>query len=73
VHQLGRGDADERQQRFQQAGKRRFADPAQAQRGQRDAELAGRQIGIQLAVDFAEDAPLDSLCLGDGARAFFAV
>jgi len=50
------GDAGQCEQRFEQAGKGRFADPAQAEGGEGDAQLAGRQVGVELAVDFREDA-----------------
>jgi hypothetical protein len=36
---------------------RRFADPAQAQGGEGDTQLAGRQVGIELAVHGAQDVP----------------
>ena len=65
MYHLGLGDADGGEQRLEQAGKRRFAHPAQAQRGQRNAQLAGRQVGIELAVHLAEDAPAQPLRLGN--------
>src|SRR5690606_17502603 len=51
VHQFRLLYADETEDRFEQVGKGRLADPAETQRGERDAELAGGEIGIHLAVD----------------------
>jgi hypothetical protein len=67
-----RGDAHGQQHRLHQARESRLADPAQAQRGERDAQLAGRQVGVELAVDLAEDASAHALAFGDGAHAGFA-
>ncbi len=39
------------QQRPYQSRHERLADPAQAERGHRDAELAGRQVGFEVAHD----------------------
>lgn len=44
------------EQRADELRERRFADPAEAERGERDAELAGGQIRIEAAVHDAEDA-----------------
>ena len=56
VYQFLRGEADGAEYGFEQAGKGRFADPAQAQRRQRDAQLAGGQVGVQLAMHLGQDA-----------------
>jgi hypothetical protein len=65
------GHAGQAEQGLQQAGEGRFADPAQAQRGEGDAELAGRQVGVELAVHLEQDAPAQAAGLGDGAHARF--
>src|SRR5690606_22939981 len=54
------------EQRLDQVGKGRLADPAQAQRGQGDAQLAGRQIGVELMVDGAQDLAAPAVLAGDG-------
>lgn len=54
------------QQRLQQVGERRLTDPAQAQGGQGDAQLAGRQVGVQLAVHGTQDLPAPAVLVGDG-------
>jgi hypothetical protein len=56
-------------ERLQQAGESGFTDPAQAQRGQGDAQLAGGEIGVQLVVDHGQDAAAHALCLCDGPDA----
>ena len=65
-------DADHAEQRLEQAGEGRLADPAEAERGERDAELAGRQVGVELVVHLGQDAPAQALRLGDGAHARLA-
>ena len=72
VDQLFVGDAEQGEGRFEDAGKSRFADPAQAQRGQGDAQLAGRQIGVELAMDFVEDAAAQAAAFRNRAHAGFA-
>ncbi|MNY42248.1 hypothetical protein D3C86_1771180 [compost metagenome] len=47
-------------------GEGRLADPAQAQRGQGDAQLAGRQVGVQLVVHGAQDVPAPAVLGGQG-------
>lgn len=61
--------ADHRQQRFQEFGEGRLADPAQAQGGQGDAQLAGGQVGVQLVVNLAQDGAAPAVLLGDGFHA----
>jgi CBS domain containing-hemolysin-like protein len=61
-----RADAQAGEQRFEQARECRFADPAEAERGERDAELAGRQIGVQMAVHVAEQASAPAAAGGQG-------
>lgn len=47
-------------------GERRLTDPAQAQGRQGDAQLAGRKVRVELAVDGAQDMPAPAVLLGDG-------
>ena len=54
-------DAEVGQGRFEQACKGRLADPTQAQRGERNAQLASRQVGIHLPVNPAKDAAPQAL------------
>ena len=61
--------ADHRQQRFQEFGEGRLADPAQAQGGQGYAQLAGGQVGVQLVVNLAQDGAAPAVLLGDGFHA----
>jgi hypothetical protein len=68
-HDLRRRDAQHVEQRLQQGGKGGFADPAQAQRRQRDTQLAGRQVGVEFAVHRGQDAAAQALCFCDGAHA----
>ena len=49
--QDGLAQPGEPEQGLEQGGDRRLADPAQAQRGHGDAELAGGQIGLQMLED----------------------
>jgi hypothetical protein len=58
--------ADRGQQRFEQVRERRLTDPAQAQGGEGDAQLAGRQVGVELVVYGAQDAARASRAVGDG-------
>ena len=44
----GVAEADELQRRAQHLGHRRFTQPAQAEAGQGNAQLANRQIGVQM-------------------------
>ncbi|MCY1449474.1 hypothetical protein D9M71_662120 [compost metagenome] len=69
LDQLWRVHAHVRQQRFEQVGEGRLTDPAQAQRGQRDAQLAGRKVGVELVVHLAQDAAAPAMQLGDGVDA----
>ncbi|MCY1532296.1 hypothetical protein D9M68_675610 [compost metagenome] len=69
MDQLLRIDADVFQQGLQQVGEGRLADPAQAQGGQGDAQLAGRQVGVQLVVHGAQDAAPPAVLVGDGLDA----
>ncbi|MCY1351417.1 hypothetical protein D9M69_376820 [compost metagenome] len=66
MDQLLRLDADGLEQRLQQVGEGRLADPAEAQGGQGDAQLAGRQVGVQLVVHGAQDAAPPAVLVGDG-------
>ncbi len=61
-HGVARGRAEEGQMRLDQAGKGRLADPAEGQRGQRHAELRGRQIAVE---------PLDDAAGHPGPRRSF--
>ena len=54
VDQLLRLDAEQREERMQQRGERGLADPAEPERRQRDAELTGGQIGVELPVHLRE-------------------
>ncbi|MNM95023.1 hypothetical protein D3C81_1074480 [compost metagenome] len=45
--------------------KGRFTDPAQAQRGEGNAQLAGRKIGVQLVVHGAQDLPAPAMLHGN--------
>ena len=58
-------DADGVQRRLQQLRKRGFTDPTQAERCERDAELARRQIRIEIAVDLEQDASAPAIFLGE--------
>ncbi|MNE19393.1 hypothetical protein D3C80_1124720 [compost metagenome] len=51
--------------RFQQVCERGFTDPTQAERCQGDTQLAGRQIGVQLAVHSAQDLATPAVLFGD--------
>ncbi|MNV57556.1 hypothetical protein D3C71_1498950 [compost metagenome] len=51
-----RGQPQRIEQRLQQMRERRFTHPAQAQRGERDAQLAGGQIRIQVRVHVEQQA-----------------
>ncbi len=44
----GKGAGDAGQRRFDQMGDRRLADPAQRQRRDGDAELGGREVGVEI-------------------------
>lgn len=66
MHQRLRFDADARQQWFEQVGEGRLTDPAQAQRSQGDAQLAGRQVGVQLLVHGAQDVSAPAVTAGNG-------
>ncbi|MNQ74369.1 hypothetical protein D3C85_891240 [compost metagenome] len=66
MDQLLRIDADVFQQGLQQVGEGRLADPAEAQGGQGDAQLAGREVGVQLVVYGAQDAPAPAVLVGYG-------
>jgi len=57
------------QQRFEQVGERWFTDPAQAQRGEGDAQLAGRKVGVELVVYLAQDAAAPAMQFGNGLDA----
>uniref|UniRef100_A0A494G9H5 Uncharacterized protein n=1 Tax=Solanum lycopersicum TaxID=4081 RepID=A0A494G9H5_SOLLC len=45
---------------------RRLADPAQAQGGEGDTELARREVRIELTVYRAQDVPAPAVLLSDG-------
>jgi len=47
-------------------GKGRLTDPAQAQRGEGDAQLAGGQVGVELVGYLAQDAAAPAMQFGDG-------
>ena len=63
---LGRLDAHGTQQRFKDVRKGRLTDPTQAQGGEGDTQLAGRQVGVELAVYGAQDLPAPAVGVGDG-------
>ena len=69
-----RRHADGAQQRLQDVRKRRLADPAKAQRGQGNTQLAGRQVGVELTVYGAQDLPAPAVvfgnCLNPGGTQF---
>ncbi|MNN01026.1 hypothetical protein D3C81_1136330 [compost metagenome] len=69
VDDLLRLNADGRQQRFEQLGEGRLADPAEAEGGQGDAELAGGKIGVELVVHLAQDGAAPAVLFGDGLHA----
>src|SRR5471032_697670 len=54
------------QQRLEDMRKSWLTDPAQAQGGQGDTQLAGRQVGVELAVHGAQDLPTPAVLVGDG-------
>ena len=54
---------------MQQRGKGRLADPAEAERRERDAELARRKIGVELSVNLREQAPGQAVGPRDGLDA----
>ncbi|MCY1176188.1 hypothetical protein D9M73_164510 [compost metagenome] len=67
-------DADCAQQRFEQVREGWLTHPAQAQRGKGDTQLAGGQVGVQLAVDGTQDLPAPAMLFGnrlDPGRAQF--
>ena len=58
--------ADGAQQWLEDVRKGRLTDPAQAQGGEGNTQLAGRQIGVELTVDGAQDLPAPAVLVGDG-------
>ena len=61
-----RFDAHGAQQRFEDMRKGWLTDPAQAQGGEGDTQLAGRQVGVELAVHGAQDLSAPAVGMGDG-------
>ena len=59
-------DAHGAQQRFEDVREGRLTDPAQAQGGEGDAQLAGRQVRVELAVHGAQDLSAPAVLMGDG-------
>ncbi|MDF9775922.1 hypothetical protein OKW11_002879 [Pseudomonas baetica] len=59
-------DAHGTQHRCQEVRERRFSDPTQAQGGEGDTQLAGRQVGIELTVYGAQDVPAPAVFIRDG-------
>ena len=64
--QFGAVHAQVGQQRLQQVGKGRLTDPAQAQRGQGDTQLAGWQVSVQLVVHFTQNVAAPAMLFGNG-------
>ncbi len=54
------------EQWLQQVREGRFTDPAQAQRGEGDTQLTGRKVGVQLAMDLAQNVPAPAVLVGNG-------
>ncbi|MNE13964.1 hypothetical protein D3C80_1068200 [compost metagenome] len=69
LDQLGAVHAEIGQQWFQQVGEGGLTHPAQAQRGEGDAQLAGRQVGVELVVNLAQDVATPAVLFGDGLYA----
>lgn len=53
--------AEQVEQRAEQLGEGGLADPAEAERRERDAELARRQVRVEPAVHDREDAPAQAV------------
>ena len=58
-------DAHGAQQRFEDVREGGLTDPTQAQGGEGNAQLAGRQVGIKLAVHGTQDLPAPAVFVGD--------
>lgn len=69
MEQLLRLHADGAEQRAEQVGEGWLADPAEAEGGQGDAQLAGGEVGVQLVVHGAQDAAAPAVLVGDGFHA----
>lgn len=67
--QLGCVDTEVRQQRLEQVGEGRFTNPPQAQGGEGDTQLAGRQVGVELVVYLAQNVAAPAMLFGDGLYA----
>ena len=65
---IGFESAEAVEQGAEQAREGRFADPAQGQGRQRDAELAGRQVGVEVLVDAEQDAAAPADPFGETDR-----
>ncbi|MNF81550.1 hypothetical protein D3C84_638270 [compost metagenome] len=61
-----RVDADGAQDGLENVGKRRLTDPAQSQRREGDAQLAGREVSVELTVHGAQDVPAPAVLFSDG-------
>jgi len=61
-----RFDAHGGQHRFKDVRKRRLTDPTQAQGGEGDTQLAGRQVSVELAVYGTQDLSTPAVGVGDG-------
>jgi len=58
-------DADCQQQWMKQLRERRFTDPPQPKRRQRDPNLARRQIGIEARVNLEKNTPAPAISFGN--------
>ena len=58
-------DTDRAQQRLKDVREGRLTDPAQAQRGQGDTQLARRQVSVELVVNGAQDLSAPAVVLGN--------
>ena len=67
------GHAERLEQRSEQRRDRRLADPAEAERGHRDAELAAGEIGLDVAQHLLHQAGAEALLLRHGVDAEAAV
>ena len=68
MYQLRRFDVDTRKQWFEQVSKRRFADPAEAEGGQGDTQLTGREVGVELVVYGTQDMPAPAIFFRQGVN-----
>jgi len=69
MNEICRLHTEQFEQWHQQARESRFADPAETERRERDAELAGGKIGIELAVHLREELAAQTVLRGEGLHA----